>query len=76
MRTLFLKAQNAIERHDWFAFLDSLMRIYLELDNKLTPPELVQLCDTEGEVTEEEKHEIAVKEIMSLHNYVKEIGKW
>jgi len=39
-------------------------------------PDLLDLCASKEEISDEEKVEIMTKELIHLQNHLKELGKW
>lgn len=74
MMTQYYKAQMAMNSHDWEGFLNAVIVIYTELNEAM--PDLLDLCASKEEISDEEKVEIMVKELIHLQNHLKELGKW
>lgn len=74
MMTQYYKAQMAMNSHDWEGFLNAVIVIYTELNEPM--PDLLDLCASKEEISDEEKVEIMAKELIRLQNHLKELGKW
>lgn len=74
MMTQYYKAQMAMNSHDWEGFLNAVIVIYTELNEPM--PDLLDLCASKKEISDEEKVEIMAKELIHLQNHLKELGKW
>lgn len=74
MMTQYYKAQMAMKSHDWEGFLNAIILIYMELNEPM--PDLLDLCASKEEMSDEEKVEIMAKELIHLQNHLKELGKW
>lgn len=74
MMTQYYKAQMAMNSHDWEGFLNAVIVIYTELNEPM--PDLLDLCASKEEISDEEKVEIMAKELIHLQNHLKELGKW
>lgn len=60
MMTQYYKAQMAMNSHDWEGFLNAVIVIYTELNEPM--PDLLNLCASKEEISDEEKVEIMAKE--------------
>ena len=64
----------AMNSHDWEGFLNAVIVIYTELNEPM--PDLLDLCASKEEISDEEKVEIMAKELIHLQNHLKELEKW
>ena len=74
MMTQYYNAQRAMKLHDWESFLNAVILIYTELKEPM--PDLLDLCASNEEVSDEKKVEIMAKELIHIQNHLKELGKW